>query len=150
MGLLQYALAYALTLCLLCELVRSDTVSSQDNGKCELVTEHQVTFTTSVTHNGVLYSDVQITIDEDRGHKCRQATGASNRCEGTHTKAQTFAVHQSGTTPPESKNPFMCHPTITNDVTITVNNVHLGGGTHANVDVQWSNITECSCDKVIA
>jgi hypothetical protein len=131
---------------LLSLLAATTTYKHYSNG-CQLATEDEVQFTTSVTHNGETYNNVEITVDEYRGYKCRQSTstqsGEDERCYSAHSKAQSFASTESGETEPESISDYMCSPSAVTDVSRTVQ-LTLGGSTVDKV-VEWSNITACGC-----
>ena len=145
MKLLQNAICVTLLVCCLSVFVRSDTSTSQDGGKCQLVTEDGFTFTTSVTHNGVTYHDVVISVTDSRGYKCKQASGTTKYCVSSHRKDSPFYVNSALTTTlSEKKKISICLPSAHNTVTKTVD-VELGGSM-VSVTAEWQNITACECD----
>ena len=144
-GSLRHAL-FCILLCMFWGAANAIT-TNQDGNKCQLISEDQVTLTTDIVKNGRTYSDVEITINEYRGYKCRQAYSTGKSCKSLSILPSRFKINTDGDTYGGLRLEKMCHPTATNHVTrkveVTV------GGTLLSVDVEWSNITECSCDMVI-
>lgn len=148
MGSLRHAL-YCFLLCSFCGFQGTVNViiTNQDDDKCQLISEDQVTFTTDVVKNGRTFSDVEITVNEYRGYKCRQAYSTGKSCKTVTILPSNMKVNTDGDSFDGILLEMMCHPTATNHVTrkveVTV------GGTAVSVDVEWSNITECGCEVVI-
>ena len=122
--------------------------SSQDGGRCRLKTIQQFTFVTDVVDNGVTYNDVSITFNNEyRGVNCKQASsGSSNSCESMHRKQQVSLDDVNGNSWPALEYDLMCVPSVTAVVTKT-KTVTLGGNS-VDVQVRWTNITECLCSSV--
>lgn len=121
--------------------------TNQNNNKCQLLSEDTVEFTTDIVKNGVTYSDVQITINTFRGYKCRQAEDLSNSCKGTHISSSNFFENDDSDTYSGTWLKNICRPTSTVHVEETVE-VDVGGSL-TSVEVEWSNITECSCETIV-
>lgn len=150
MGSLRQVLSCSLLLCLFAELQLVRTAiytTDQDRKKCQLYSEDTVEFQTDVVVNGQTYYDVDITINEFRGYKCAQASGTGKYCKSSYRGEGDFYVDSSlSQTYEEKLKVKACRPTTTNHVTRSVD-VTLGGNV-VTVNVEWSNITECSCDTV--
>lgn len=147
MGLLRHTL-FCILLCIFWfQSAVNVIITNQDDNKCQLISEDQVTFTTDIVKNGRTFSDVEVTVNEYRGYKCRQAYSTGKSCKSLSILPSRFKVNTDGDNYDGLRLEKMCHPTATNRVTrqveVTV------GGTLVSVDVEWSNITECSCDMVI-
>lgn len=120
----------------------SDSVRDEDGGRCQLLFETDVEVDI-VDSQG---SEVHVTLsNENRGYKCRQQASSTSdkHCISAHQKSQSFS--STSYVSEDRITRRMCRPTQFTTVTRTVTIP----GTSNSVEISYSNITQCSCDKIV-
>lgn len=135
-------------LCLLWGFQTHSITTSMSGGRCRLESQYPTEFEIDIEHNGQTYTDQTITINEYRGYKCRQSLSSesSNFCHSSRTLPSSFSVDTNGGTYQGTTTKRMCAPQNTTTVTRTVS-VNVGQST-VSVTVEWSNITNCTCQTI--
>ena len=123
-------------------------VTSQNSGRCYLMSEKPFTASVDYTHNGQTYTATQ-TFDEYRGYGCKQGPSSSTRlCESSNYEPHTIDVPTPTgggltSTTVGGLTAKMCMPTAFTNQTRSVTVNH--SGTNVVVLFTWSNITSCRC-----